>query len=294
MHTGKQKAKPIGDDNMYNFELNPNISLGEFIIGDNIEKYLYLSHTVNHIDLGRYSYDTYAFYNGSVKIWITEDNKIETIRCDTKCYWKGQNLIGMLYDNFIILSNKSSDTENIGYLHIDTERKKKHQVYEFNKLGLQIWGYRKKIRAVLISRYDGIENYTLTPCKSVGKFILGDYIEKYLYLNHLISYSDKETFFYNSYSFYNEAITIWTTEDEKIETIRCDTKCYWKGQNLIGMLYSDFLIMSCQYPNTESTEYVLLDSNRGQNQKVYNFNDLGLMIWVWRSKIKTVLVSRYD
>ena len=60
------------------------------------------------------------------------------------------------------------------------------------------------------------------------------------------------------------------------------------------MPYSDFLIMCGQKPTKESKEYVLLSKDRGQNQKVYIFDDLSLTIWTWRNNIKTVLMYKNE
>jgi hypothetical protein len=286
MHKEKQKEKHMdGKDS----ELVLNKSYGNFILGDEIKKYLLFSHTVNHIKTKLYNYDSYHFHNDTIIIWTTEDNKIETIRCESKCYWRSQNLIGMRYEDFLVLVAQLPDSESIGYDPINPNQRQKQNVYEFTALGLQIWVLRKKIKAVLISRYDDKENYTLILNKSLGRFIIGDDIEKYLHLNHLIS--DIETFSRGCYDFYNETIAVWTTK-KKIETIRCNVKCYWQNQNLIGMLYEDFLVLANpQQPDDESVEYVLISSEKGQNQSVHTFYDLGLQVWVWRKKIRTVLIS---
>jgi hypothetical protein len=290
MHKEKQKEKHMGGKDS---ELVPNKSYGNFILGDEIKKYLLFPHTVNYIKEALYNYYSYHFHNDTVIIWTTEDNRIETIRCISKCYWRNQNLIGMQYEDFLVLVAQLPDSESIGYDPISPEQKQKQSVYEFTVLGLQIWVWRKKIKSILISRYNDIENYLLIPNKSLGRFTIGDNIEKYLHLNHLTGHSDMKTS-YNSYYFYNETVGIWTTENNKIETIRCDTKCYWQSHNIIGMLYNDFEILANQQPDEEDTLYVPISSDRGQNQKVYNFSNLGLMLWVWRKKIRTVLISKYD
>ena len=75
----------------------------------------------------------------------------------------------------------------------------------------------------------------------------------------------------------------------------CDKKCYWKGKNLINMFYEEFLILiDYQQPSDEDIIYVPINRDRGQNQKVYTFDYLGLMIWVWRKKIRTVLIYNYE
>ena len=40
--------------------------------------------------------------------------------------------------------------------------------------------------------------------------------------------------------------------------------------------------------------HVLTSKHSGQNQKVYDFNNIGLMVWVWRKKIRSILISNYE
>lgn len=133
----------------------------------------------------------------------------------------------------------------------------------------------------------------LIPNISYGIFIIGEDISKYLYLPHNREYREEKLFSYDSYDFYKEDIIIWV-DNGKIDTIRCEKECYWMGYNLIGMLYDYFLtFLSKKEPDTEDICYVPISPYRGQNQKVYDFDDLGLQIWVWRNRIKTVLISKY-
>ena len=132
-----------------------------------------------------------------------------------------------------------------------------------------------------------MEKLELIPNKSYGTFIIGEDINEYLHLNHIKS--DLE--YHDNYEFLN--FDVWVKND-KIDTICCETECYWQGRNLIGMLYEDFLILAKQLPDKEEMLYVPVSPDRGPNQKVYDFDDLGLQIWVWRNKIKTVLISRYE
>ena len=125
-------------------------------------------------------------------------------------------------------------------------------------------------------------------------FILGDEIEKYLYLKPIITHFDDINNSYDSYYFQDKDVTIWL-EDKTISTIRCTNYCFWLGQNLIGMKYDSFLDRYKILPEESEILYVYDDSiNRGQNQIVYSFDKEGLLIWVWRNKIKTVLVSKYE
>lgn len=85
-------------------------------------------------------------------------------------------------------------------------------------------------------------------------------------------------------------IELWC-ENNVINTIRCNsTCCYYKGHNLIGLKYATFLNLINDIPEEEDTIYLLLDNGKGQNQHVYEFSKEGLQIWVWRNKIRTVLI----
>lgn len=131
--------------------------------------------------------------------------------------------------------------------------------------------------------------------KSYENFVLGDDIANYLHLPHDMTFHDDPTYsipgFYDVYYFDKVNFGVWV-EDGKIVTISCDVECYWQGENLINMKYDDFLdLINHQEPNSEEVLYVPVSRGRGQNQKVYNFDKLGLMLWVWRNKIRTVLIS---
>jgi len=135
-----------------------------------------------------------------------------------------------------------------------------------------------------------IEKLNLVPNKSVGIFLLGDDIQKYLYLPHNVIHHEENEPIYDSYDFYKSKVILWT-EEGKIKTIRCTLECYWKGHNLIKMPFDEFLYEYKVNPDKSEMLYTLVSENRGQNQMVHDFNDLGLMIWVWRKKIVTVIIS---
>lgn len=138
-----------------------------------------------------------------------------------------------------------------------------------------------------------MEHKGLIPNESYEIFIIGDNITNYLHFPHILDHTCGNMYCYDSYTFPTLHFTVWV-EDGRIDTICCDQVCYWKNTNLIGMPYRDFLIMCGQKPTKESKEYVLLSKDRGQNQKVYIFDDLSLTIWTWRNKIKTVLVYKNE
>lgn len=59
------------------------------------------------------------------------------------------------------------------------------------------------------------------------------------------------------------------------------------------MSFEEFLSFYKVAPDYSDKIYILVNG-RGQNQMVYDFDKLGLQIWVWRKKIVTVLVSNYE
>lgn len=134
-----------------------------------------------------------------------------------------------------------------------------------------------------------MEKLELIPNVSFGMFVLGDSIDGYLSLPHTVEHIEREFYSYDSYDFPEQNVSIMV-EGDKITTILCETYCFWQNENLIGMTYDRFLLLAGQQPDDEDICYVPVSRDRGQNQKVYNFEDLGLQIWVWRKKIKTVQI----
>ena len=145
------------DYNMEELELIPNVSFGMFVLGDSIDKYLSLSHTVEHIEDEFFSYDDYEFPELYVSMWV-ENQKINTIRCETYCFWQNENLIGMTYDRFLLLiGGRQPDGEDVCNVPVSKDRGQNQKVYDFDDFGLQIWVWRNKIRVVLITKYDSEE-----------------------------------------------------------------------------------------------------------------------------------------
>lgn len=134
----------------------------------------------------------------------------------------------------------------------------------------------------------------LIPNKSYDIFVLGDNISNYLHLPHRIGFYDDAPYIcHDTYYFDNFNFEVWV-ENGKIETICCDIECYWQNKNLIKMFYKEFLTLS-NYQQSDSDDfvYVPISRDRGQNQRVYYFDNLGLTLWVWREKIRTILIYNY-
>ena len=146
------------------------------------------------------------------------------------------------------------------------------------------------------------KTFRLIPNELYGLFIIGDDINNYFHLPYEKMPNNEDDRFYieegSQYIFFDGLIDIWTISDkiknEIIGTIKCTIECFWNGENLIGMPFDKFLVVASQQYDHEDIIYVPISRDRGQNQRVYTFYDLGLQIWGWRNKIRTVLISNYD
>ena len=129
----------------------------------------------------------------------------------------------------------------------------------------------------------------LIPNVSYGDFVLGSNINMYLSQEHTKKMYDEATFSNISYFFKREEINVWCDTDGSINTIICSSYCLFHNKNLIGMKYTDFLTEFSKEPDSEDNIYVLV-SGKGQRQHVYDFEKDGLQVWVWRNRIRTVLI----
>lgn len=154
--------------------------------------------------------------------------------------------------------------------------------------------HKKKQKEKLIGNNDFKKKcLDFEPNKAYGNFILESSISDYQSLSHELEYIHENIDEYDSYYFNDFKLSLLVDVNGIIKTIETSEECYWNGINLIGMYYEHFLSLASKVPDEEDCLYVLLSEKRGQNQKVYTFNDLGLMIWVWRRKIITVQISNF-
>lgn len=126
--------------------------------------------------------------------------------------------------------------------------------------------------------------------KSYGDFVLGEDIHKYLNDKRLYDFRPASNEYERDMYFFTQGIVL-VVENEKIDSIIFDEICYWQGKNLIGMHYEDFFKMIKISPDSEDSCYLPTGHNRGQNRKIYYFDSLGLDIWVWRGKIRSVTID---
>ena len=143
-----------------------------------------------------------------------------------------------------------------------------------------------------------MNNFELVPKISLGIFRLGESIDVYTSILDYVLYPKNEGLvsgFYDFYDFYEGDIVVYTDNSGYIDDIRCRKYCYYNGQNLIGLNFDKFIeSVSIDKEKTQKDEIYILVKDKGQTQQVYDIDDLGLQIWVYRKKIVTVRVWNPD
>ena len=74
-----------------------------------------------------------------------------------------------------------------------------------------------------------------------------------------------------------------------IDTIVCELICYYEDTNLIGLGYDAFLKLF-DVTSPDSKQIYIYANGRKELRHVYEFDTLGLQIWVWHKSIKKVLI----
>lgn len=129
----------------------------------------------------------------------------------------------------------------------------------------------------------------LIPNISYNEFILGARITEYLSKKYRKETFTEESFTNDCYHFYKEKIDVWCDLNGCINTIRCWSSCFYNGKDLINMNIQDFITLIQRNPDSQDSVYLIVNG-KGQTQHVYEFENLGLQILVWRKKIKTIMI----
>ena len=133
----------------------------------------------------------------------------------------------------------------------------------------------------------------LIPNVSVGEIAFGTPIEDYA--DAILEYTDYILEVpYHCYSFSRSSVTAYTDENGQIENLSCDEECIWKSVNLIGMNIVDFEEMAGQTHDGEIDRIWIGSDDNGQLQEVYEYDSLGLQIWVCAGAIVTVIACIYE
>lgn len=148
---------------------------------------------------------------------------------------------------------------------------------------------KEKERTTAMETKDNITLHFIPNC-SVGDFKFKTPIDLYLEKPHLVETFIEKYYTYDSYYFYEDDVTV-DVENGLICNIICDNNLYWDNHNLIRMNFKNFL-------STFNLKYSCFEkiylAGINQTQKVYDFDELGLQVWVWRNLIRTVIVSKYE
>lgn len=131
----------------------------------------------------------------------------------------------------------------------------------------------------------------LIPQVSVGNIKLDDSIENYP--DRALEFSDEVgEDAYSCFAFKNTPVQAFVNSEGRIETIRCETECIWQGQNLIGLSYAEFILLYPEEP--DGTDTIAVDSESGEQQhEVYDYDDLGLQVWVHDGTITLTMASSF-
>jgi len=124
------------------------------------------------------------------------------------------------------------------------------------------------------------------PLERVGPFKFGcsikEYVQKYGLVNIPEEYNEKVD--WEVYKFC-EGDRIYT-ENGRIISVLCSSNCLYKGRNLIGMPIDQIqVILGCKPDNVE-----MLELSDGP-QKIYDFEKLGLQLWVMGGNVVTALLN---
>lgn len=137
---------------------------------------------------------------------------------------------------------------------------------------------------------------TFIPLKSLSIFELGANVDDYLYLKYEYVSKEELDVYSDTYTFPDFGVSLWTDEktDKIVYEIETDTSCIYKGYELINMHYKDFLNLVNMVPDNVSDIYTLGPKKNGRYYGVYYFDKLGLTLYVWRGRVRSINITNYD
>ena len=128
----------------------------------------------------------------------------------------------------------------------------------------------------------------LKPYIGVGDFDFGKKINTYFDIYKFEYFKCEDATEWDMYKVPDLSIEIYT-ENETIVSIACRKHCYFKGINIIGMNLVDFYNLLKLSPNRTVDKIYVKEGNHYQD--VIEISEIGVQIWVYRGKIKTVFCS---
>lgn len=118
--------------------LEPNSGVSSFVVGGHIKEYLEIYPYKLKRAKGEESWDEYVFFDDQIEVYVSKNTGIiETIGCRDSCIYKSVELIGLGFDEFLLLINKNREKLEKDVLWVsDTEQQ---TVYEIEDMLLQVW-----------------------------------------------------------------------------------------------------------------------------------------------------------
>jgi hypothetical protein len=96
------------------------------------------------------------------------------------------------------------------------------------------------------------------------------------------------------YELSNEGLKICVDDFDRIESLGATKNCFYKNENLIGKKMQDFLNEENYAADLTFDSLYFLVEGKGQTQKVYDLDELGLQLWVYRGRIVTAIIWNPD
>lgn len=126
----------------------PNVSVGEFVLGDSIENYLHLEYRLDKRE-NMFSYDRYVFEDEGLILWVDILGNIERITCSLSCIWEGRNIVGMDFDEFLSVYEDEAGSPELLETR-DVPGGPEVQVYGFEDVGFDLMVTGGSIATVMI------------------------------------------------------------------------------------------------------------------------------------------------
>jgi hypothetical protein len=130
----------------------------------------------------------------------------------------------------------------------------------------------------------------LTILHGVGDFVIGNPIRLYLEKFSFEIYPKEGKYDCIKYVIKNPVISLFV-EEGMINSISCEEECLYKGRNLIGISIEEFISHTGFTHEEEIDELIFEEDNIPQY--VYEFDEVGLQVWVKMEKIVVIIVGEY-
>ncbi|TKG93821.1 hypothetical protein EYV94_16385 [Puteibacter caeruleilacunae] len=129
--------------------------------------------------------------------------------------------------------------------------------------------------------------FEFVPFRRMGVFTFGENIRSYYTAGFVFEECDDKTE-WDTYKNEGKGFELYV-ENDLIASIACRKELYYKGENVIGMRIDGFLEYYGLVQSVETDKIFIPCDN--DYQDVYEFDDVGLQVWVKDNVIETVFCS---